>query len=512
MLHSRWAWCLVAGGLLLPVLSHQGYAPVSLEYLAIAVAAALLGLACHWLARRSGEGAALLAVLGALVGLFYYGKTGSIPVVGPLIVPALAVGLYLWSKRDLSAVLRVMALVGGAQIASAAAMTPGTVTVLREAKLPLSDRPSVVHVLLDEAAGLASYPRDAVPEADLDRLAQAYISRGFTVFSRAYTADVKTRLSLTRILNQGNIEPETVLREVADPPGWHVHSAVGFDELAGEFAFDLTYTTYINLRAALRPWYRVLREAAYDGTIPADAVVRNGATLADRAWIAAATSWNWLRTADSPLFDFPAENTDLGKSIDSSLHPMWRTHPIVARGILMDLEQRLACCVGRGTYLFAHALLPHYPYAFDAKCALRPSDDWLNNTVHDHGEVDTLESRRERYRLQFAQTECAALHFGRIADVIAAGPATADAVVLVHGDHGSRITIENRKGVAPELYGQADYERDNRGTFLAIRMPGLAPGIIDTPVRVDDLYDALVRTKFRSLDVSALPRRADSPY
>lgn len=505
----RWQWCLIAGGLLLPVLSHVGYGPLSTEFLAMAVAAIALGLAVDLAARTWHRSPELIAVLVGMNSLVYLG----IKVLPPLVAVAIALGFgavaFAWARRNLGVTMHVLALMFAAQVVLAAALAPQAITLVRETRKPPIDRAAVIHILLDEATGLAAYPRDAVAEGDVAKLAESLVSRGFMVFSRAYSADTKTQFALARMFNKSSENPGSVL---TDAGNWHLHRAPALDEIGRDMALDLTFTTYVDLRSALKTNHNVIREVVYDGGLPAASLVRNGASMSDRAQVAAGLSWNWLRVGGSPIVAAADAHTSFGKSITASVHPLWRTHPLVSLDLLTDLEKRLTCCLERGTYVFAHVLLPHYPFVFDARCRLYPASQWLNGNVHQYGATDTLESRRERYRRMFEQATCANSHITSLADRVLARPKMGDTVVLVHGDHGSRITIENRKGVDAAAYSDADYERDNRGTFLAVRMPGLAPGIVERPVRVDDVYTALVHSGFAKLNVDAMPRRADSPY
>ncbi len=61
-------------------------------------------------------------------------------------------------------------------------------------------------------------------------------------------------------------------------------------------------------------------------------------------------------------------------------------------------------------------------------------------------------------------------------------------------------------------YSQADYDRDRYGSFIAIRIPGMAGRLVDTPVRLDTFYTNLLENHFQTLDFAKLRPLADSPY
>jgi hypothetical protein len=134
---------------------------------------------------------------------------------------------------------------------------------------------------------------------------------------------------------------------------------------------------------------------------------------------------------------------------------------------------QFALSAPRGTYLLGHFLAPHSPYRLTESCHLAGQVDggyFLNQREMD-------EARRGRRRTQYyeaylRQVQCVIGRLDAMMDQIAASPALRDAKVVIHGDHGSRISAGYDVGELSER----DFV-DNFGTFFAVREPAIEPGI-----------------------------------
>ena len=91
--------------------------------------------------------------------------------------------------------------------------------------------------------------------------------------------------------------------------------------------------------------------------------------------------------------------------------PKWdwnRIHvgPVPVFSVIERLIADLSASPG-GTLYFAHLLLPHSPFIYDAACRLRPVADWMDRA--DSGDIppyNTSETRRVRYERYFEQIRC----------------------------------------------------------------------------------------------------------
>jgi arylsulfatase A-like enzyme len=85
-----------------------------------------------------------------------------------------------------------------------------------------------------------------------------------------------------------------------------------------------------------------------------------------------------------------------------------------------------------GNVYFAHLLLPHYPYAYDANCRLLRWRNWEKPFAGRQ-----LSNRQHAY---YAQVRCTMSKVRELLAALDRSPASRDNIVIIHGDHGSRIT------------------------------------------------------------------------
>jgi hypothetical protein len=85
--------------------------------------------------------------------------------------------------------------------------------------------------------------------------------------------------------------------------------------------------------------------------------------------------------------------------------------------------------------------------------------------------------------------------FERLLDTLEVLPGFEDAVIIVHGDHGSKITI------TPPLLDHIDSLtsrdlRDSYSTLFAVRAPGVPAGVDSTRASIQDLLSQLAESDF----------------
>jgi hypothetical protein len=85
-----------------------------------------------------------------------------------------------------------------------------------------------------------------------------------------------------------------------------------------------------------------------------------------------------------------------------------------------------------------HFLLPHYPYVLDENCRVKPPEQvrvprWVTPYIGATFDQATAE------RAYWEQAACAHDRLMAIIDAILSSPDGKDAVIVVHGDHGSRL-------------------------------------------------------------------------
>ncbi|HKR24311.1 MAG TPA: hypothetical protein VJS15_03560, partial [Allosphingosinicella sp.] len=407
----------------------------------------------------------------------------SLAVAAAAGVGAAILGFVL--RRSLLPFLAVMA--GVALAASLVGIGQGRAPPPQQPSPPAAagQGPAIVHLILDEHIGV-----EGAPGARLRReLTDFYRSRGFTLFGRAYSQHFHTVNAIPHMLNfgapPGSQTPEEGMRLAAN--AWF--SALGrrgyrVDVHQSEF---LDFCGHPAVRACAgydSTRLDVLASAPLAATDKAGLIAMRLAMLSEML-AGLVNSYEGARMGGAGLPDL---GTSVGGRV-SMLNALAAFDRLI--GTLRSARP--------GRAYFAHLLLPHYPYGLAADCGVRPVGSWM---VRRSGAP--LAAREAAYA---DQLRCAMRRIDAALAALAASPAGRDAIVLIHGDHGSRITaVEPLAGNAGRI-GARDMIA-GFSTLLAVRLPGAAPAYREEPVPVAALLAYLARSGFSSLPApGAGPRR-----
>jgi hypothetical protein len=136
-----------------------------------------------------------------------------------------------------------------------------------------------------------------------------------------------------------------------------------------------------------------------------------------------------------------------------------------------DRFTKFAAGVPRGTHLFAHFLVPHSPYLLLESCVLSGKID-AGYDLAQYPPAEQAGRRNDYYARYLAQLRCVAHKLDDFMTAVGRSDNYRDAVIVVHGDHGSRISIDD----ILEDYRERDFV-DNYGAFFAVRAPGVPAGV-----------------------------------
>lgn len=134
--------------------------------------------------------------------------------------------------------------------------------------------------------------------------------------------------------------------------------------------------------------------------------------------------------------------------------------------------------LSRGTVYFAHVMIPHYPYVLKEDCRAREHvSDWLTRTspVAKAPASNTAQTRAERYGHYFQQMECQQTLLRDLFGTLQSADGYADAIIVVHGDHGSRIVMHHPTPENNDHLTETDYV-DGFSVLFAAKAPNLAAG------------------------------------
>ena len=152
--------------------------------------------------------------------------------------------------------------------------------------------------------------------------------------------------------------------------------------------------------------------------------------------------------------------------------------------------------VPRGSHVFAHFMVPHGPYLLTAECA-PSSEGGVGYYLGDRfpGPAEREEARRRYYASYFEQLRCVTGRLGAFLDGVARNPALQDARIIIHGDHGSRISVGN----LIEDHGREDFV-SNYATYFAVRAPGVKPGVDCRLTSLAEAFREQMATPVSSID------------
>jgi hypothetical protein len=442
--------------------------------------------------------ALLCAILVWFYAYFYYWKQLVLLPIWLLTSVAAAFVVCVLLRRKALAIVAI-ALSAGA--VGAEVERPPLLTVQDyPATAAQGETPMVIHLLMDEFGSPAGLPKELFTDAERDAIADFYVRRGFHVFEGAYSADRRTWQSVPRILNLGPPDPEGLV----DQKGRYdaiINRAAAFEEISHSRRLHVLASEFIDLTPAMKHVPNLASFTRYRTEGFSFDATASQISFMERLKIIFSQASESIWERHVPLYLLLLRETEPGRQLEKITKVVKLAHPLTTMTLLSNLGNMIRKNGQRGEYYFAHLLLPHYPYIFSPDCRVRPTADWLASDATP--EVDTPQTRAWRYRLYYEQVLCTNRLIGKFLDAIEQNPALSDAVVIIHGDHGSRISLRDPEMWAGSSYSEADYDRDWHATFFAVRILGNASGRSSQPAAIHDLYKDLVKNDFATMPLAS---------
>ena len=441
---------LVLGTLFLVFLDYNGYCLACPETLLSFLALAIVGLTCSALvvAGRVPGSVTMAAVVLVFIDV-QFSVLDRLEKLELAIVALVLIGLF-WTRSRL-VYSALLAMFGTAFAASAVQLAwPAQELTAPFHRAPIasgSDLPRLIHIILDEHIGMRGIPQNVRggPET-LEGLERFYKQNGFANYRGAFSRYHNTHNALPSALNFTVIRSDRELLTDPRPEGGSMLRSNRYFELLSAAG----YRTY------------VLQSMEVD--------MCGG--RADRFGAEACVAYPTFSL--SPIMKLPLPVSTKASGLLSrlagqsrryrrvrtvynrwsgALHrfgspiPSWswdREIPNMSALNSMNALDRIASEVGSlkpGEALVAHLLLPHYPYAFMSNCSVRlPIKNWKTRHPAIQG-PHTEESREERYELYLEQVGCLYLRLNEIFSDLRSAGTYDETVILLHGDHGSRIAM-----------------------------------------------------------------------
>ena len=481
-----------AASLLAPLLAYlvyEQYPAGTPEVMAIVAGCALAGASIGYAASRL-KSFARVALLACLLALAIDGLTDL-----AALWCALGAALLALSLRSH---LATVALATFSAFAAAILIIPEHGPVLLHTRVAQSPPAAgtgapIVHLLLDEHTGSAGIPSSMAggPAARRD-LEAAYTHLGLRLHSHAYSELFETEVSLARTFNPGISANPTRLVTLID--GQRSLARNDYFKRLAALGYRLTIIQSRNLDFCAGAGEALHRCTTYPSNAIRDIA---GLQISSSEKLASLVSHgaNRLQFYTS-LRDFYRLATLEIEAFGLAV-PQWDwdgdlTAPINA-ALTWPQVMQAATNLGTGEMLFAHLVLPHHPYVFDARCGINSSlyrrlD--MTDASLPGPEPNSARGRALRWQHYLAQMSCTTR---RVTEMIQALDTTAigkAATVIIHGDHGARITtLHPFHQFAARL--TAANLRDNYSTLFAWRHTDAAAGVDPCPQSILTLLNAV---------------------
>lgn len=358
------------------------------------------------------------------------------------------------------------------------------------------DLPPIVHIVLDEQIGIEGLPEDVPGGAALRAdLLDFYIDNGFRVYGAAFSQYHNTADSIANLVN-ATVRHRRLQFVTPSGFGYTVTENAWFDQLSAQgYRIHVYQTDYLDFCGG--KGHRIAKCT----TVPA-----TGIAVLEDLEIAASEKVALLISKFSKRSSFRGFAIRLPsylRSFRPNTETPFEVVPDRQRHVSLGAPwakigaERLIDELGKvesGTAYFAHLLLPHRGFVLDENCRMKPDlGSWYDipSLGLKSGQRLTGSSRRARYIEYFKQVRCARRMIEEVLEALSRSGALDKAIIIVHGDHGSRIA-----GLLPLQSHASSLTRlnliDSFSTLFAIRSPGL-PARYDSSARsVQALFAELV--------------------
>lgn len=409
-----------------------------------------------------------------------------------LLIVALMIGVAMLVQLDLGvwALLAVISIVLALGYPIRARWTPVIVVIFTvmsivalvepmiESKRPqatvASDNPNlppILHIVLDGHQAVAGLPGHRPPRA-MNQLIEANLfGRGFTLYSSAFSRYTATVDALDNLFDF-RADPTTLYfqRETNQAPG-SISQGRYFDALSrAGYRFRIVQTDEVDICSAIPA---SALEVCKHQRLPALRSLRqSSATLLQRTWRIAKTAMMQSRLLRALLPRY-------------GMAPMTGLANFAGEAIDEYAQDVLAH--GGGRVYLAHWMIPHSPFVYSPEC--QPTYDiplWATIPVDKTAgqPPNTEQSRALRYSRYFDQLQCAHRLLARLFDQLDTAGVFDSAVIILHGDHGSRITTTPPNTDHRDSLTETNL-RDAYSTLFAIRLPGQTGRMIVEPTALE---------------------------
>jgi len=502
----EWLCSLIAPPLLLLIpfatfLSHHDYSLFQPEALRVAIVVAavggILGLACAIVGRWL-----LVAIVAVLATLLMDVQTEWWDSWSPWLFATFGVWVLLgallrgyWARLTAS-VCAVSLLISIVTPAGERRTYP---TTAESESTRAAGPPIVLHIVLDAQIGIEGIPSEFDPTGAIaSAMSHFYRDAGFQVFGRTYGRYFDSNESIPNMLNFA--APKFPRKFIVDGEsrGGSVASNAYFELMTARgYRMHIYQTDYLNFCS---PEGRVEIASCFEYELETIAAIEStDLAQRDKAWMIAMMYHRRsfvLRRLVNSYDDIYELALDSGISLPTLREVPSRVSALTVMPVIERLAEDLRSAE-RGSLYFAHLLLPHYPYPYREDCRLR-SD--ISTWMVDGGGMpkgrlrsERVEQRQQKYSLYLEQLVCTQRKLAELFDAMREAEVYRDAVIIIHGDHGSRIGMGPMRAALEPRIRPRDYV-DSFSTLLAIKAPGITPTYDRRFLPMDSIFARYIRT------------------
>ncbi len=338
--------------------------------------------------------------------------------------------------------------------------------------------PRVIHLVLDEHIGLEGIPVNFPEGVKIKtQLREFYEKYGFVTFGGAYSHYFHTVNSLPNLLNFSSASTARMYLGDGDSPNRLLQNSY-FERLA-------------QAGYRLNVWWGHHVDYCSHSPVPLANCIQipaEGLKLSQRLPLTTFERVQLVFSGYLNLSKIYQRGRDFYQSIRNSLIPYgislasatWDRHTVTALPYLFTLDDLWENILNlpEGNAIFAHLLIPHYPYVANADCTIKETiNEWKYSSLlftpnypYREGLHNTEGSRRTHYQEYFKQVKCIYTKLDELFAKMEQAGMFESAVIVIHGDHGSRIvkrepTIENEQELSTEDIV------DGYSTLFAVKLP-----------------------------------------
>ncbi|HMB47594.1 MAG TPA: hypothetical protein VKN63_04905 [Afifellaceae bacterium] len=446
-----------------------------------------------------------LLALCALAALIYRntGKYGRLALVGLLVLLAfdlnvdtryalIAVAVHFLLLRDFTlpilGIMAVTALAGNViELASGRPPEVGTVVMAEGAEPGQAGRPAIVHVVLDAHTGVEGLDRSDETQSPIaEDISRFYEANGFRLFGGAYSVHRRTVNAIPAILNDNRDFPLLGPAKRLDWTTNHYFASL----IDRGYRLSVFQTDLIDYCVSAK----VAFCKTYAGADPRP-LIRSPLSTVDKSVVLLSQFARLSQTLlyAAAIYDaFGLRLAAHGVPFEPfMLYEKAGTSALVANAALDDLVAA-AGDAKPGEAYFAHVLLPHEPFLLERDCSYNGPFDWQ----YERSEVATIAQRQHAFG---EQVGCVQRKLQAMLDALKTSDAGGNAIIILHGDHGSRITE-----VEPLVENEGRYSDvdliSSYSTLFAVRAPDIEPGYDGRPFPAHALLAEFLTSDFKSLN------------